>query len=457
MVVMVHSVTIVLFFMAFNANGQFGDFPDMETPPEPPQNPATEKDIQCNACKVVVQSTLKRLQPMVNQGTKMAVTLSITDPCKQEYMNTGHFNPPRLAKACREWLDESGDVLEEVLLENAQAAKLLPKGSRKLDSGGIYQEVCFIRSHICEGADLEAQGASEYLVTPHPGGEEIPLSESPESQKQLDDTMKQRDKDKQATEAREKEVKRKNARYTTDAEKAFEEDRKCHVCQVIVQEVVKKLQPKLDKNESFPVSLAAAEPCQLDIIRSYNFSYGPRTPIELEADYRIVHEDCETWINENESDLNGVGFLEGFFTNALKDGSAFTKQKSKRKLDPVALKQQLCYHRTTICADTDYLDVRKGPAHSHTALVKMRRDAEKAQDERQNKAENAKEVKRKAWESPEAVEARNKGDIQKAQKKILKEAQQCLVCEAVVKALVSKLKPDLTKSVGSKDPYGKKT
>ena len=146
--------------------------PDVETAAAPPKSTATAKDKQCAACREAVVSTVKRLQPMLTQGTKLAVTLALENPCDQQHLQSGSFNPPTLARACAEWLNESGDTLEEVLLEAADTVRGLPKEQRQLDVHGLVQEACFIRDHVCQGADLHAKGASEYLVNPHEGSPE---------------------------------------------------------------------------------------------------------------------------------------------------------------------------------------------------------------------------------------------------------------------------------------------
>ena len=117
------SMALFTLFPCWMVGAQFGGtMPDVETAAAPPKSTATAKDKQCAACREAVVSTVKRLQPMLTQGTKLAVTLALENPCDQQHLQSGSFNPPTLARACAEWLNESGETLEQVLLEELRVS-----------------------------------------------------------------------------------------------------------------------------------------------------------------------------------------------------------------------------------------------------------------------------------------------------------------------------------------------
>ena len=61
---------------------------------QPGMDKVGHKDTQCHVCSAVVNETVKKLQPMLNAGTRYPVSKALEDLCGQPNFQIYNFAPP---------------------------------------------------------------------------------------------------------------------------------------------------------------------------------------------------------------------------------------------------------------------------------------------------------------------------------------------------------------------------
>lgn len=146
------------------ANGELGASAEMEasaadlaalskTSPE-----MMERYFRCHVCIAMVEEVSGRLQRLLTTSQRKGATPvseSIGEGCTEALFERYDFPPPIAAETCQEWTDEAGDdLLESVLSGAAKAVSKLPQAQRVLNVTALKEEVCFIRSEVCQELPL---------------------------------------------------------------------------------------------------------------------------------------------------------------------------------------------------------------------------------------------------------------------------------------------------------------